>query len=76
MGVGGQRYAPAALPLGKTRFPLYRRLGRPQDRSGWVREISPPQGFNPRTVHSAASRYIDYVTPTHMHRWYKRDRQF
>jgi hypothetical protein len=26
--VGGQRHAPAALPLGKTWYPLYRRLGR------------------------------------------------
>ena len=26
-GVGGQRHA--ALPQGKTRYPLYRRLGRP-----------------------------------------------
>ena len=25
MGVGGQRHAPAALPPGKTRYPLYRR---------------------------------------------------
>jgi hypothetical protein len=25
-GVGGQRHAPAALPPGKTRYPLYRRL--------------------------------------------------
>jgi len=34
MVVGGQRHAPAALPLGKTRHPLYRRLGGPQGRSG------------------------------------------
>ena len=27
--VGGQRHAPAALPPGKTRYPLYRRLGGP-----------------------------------------------
>ena len=26
-GVGGQHHAPAALPPGKTRYPLYRRLG-------------------------------------------------
>jgi hypothetical protein len=40
--VGGQHHAPAALPLGKTRYPLHRRLGGPQDRSGQVRKISPP----------------------------------
>jgi hypothetical protein len=34
MGVGGQRHAPADLPPGKTRYPLYRRLGGPQGRSG------------------------------------------
>jgi hypothetical protein len=28
--VGGQHHAPAALPLGKTQYPLYRRLGVPQ----------------------------------------------
>ena len=45
MGVGGQRHAPAALPLGKTRYPLYRRLGGPQGRSGRVRKISSPTGI-------------------------------
>jgi len=40
MGVGGQGHAPAALPPGKTRYPLYRRLGGPQGRSGLVRKIS------------------------------------
>ena len=40
-GVGGQRHAPAALPPGETRYPLYRRLGGPQGRSGRVRKISP-----------------------------------
>jgi hypothetical protein len=29
------------LPLGKTRYPLYRRPGGPQSRSGQVRKISP-----------------------------------
>ena len=55
-GVGGQRHAPAALPPGKTRYQLYRRLGGPQGRSGQVRKISPPQGFDPRTVLPVASR--------------------
>ena len=31
-GVGGQHHAPAALPPGKTRYPLYTRLGGPQGR--------------------------------------------
>jgi len=29
MVLSGQRYAPAAVPPGKTRYPLYRRLGGP-----------------------------------------------
>ena len=40
-GVGGQPHAPAALPPGKTRYPVYRRLGGPQGRFGLVRKISP-----------------------------------
>ena len=43
--MGGQGHAPAALPPGKTRYPLYRRLGGPQGRSGRVRKISPPTGI-------------------------------
>jgi hypothetical protein len=31
--VGGQHHAPAALPPGKTRYPVSRRLGGPQGRS-------------------------------------------
>jgi len=49
-GVGGQRHAPAALTTGKTRYPLNRRLGGAQGRSGRLGKISPPPGFDPRTV--------------------------
>ena len=45
MGVGGQHHAPAALPPGNNRYPLYSRLGGPQGRSGRVRKISPPTGI-------------------------------
>ena len=41
MGVGGQRHAPAVLPPGNTGYPLYRRLGGPQGRSGRIQKISP-----------------------------------
>jgi len=59
----GQRHAPAALyPSGKTRYPLYRRLGGPQGLSGQVQKISPPPVFDPRTVQPVASRYTDYAT--------------
>ena len=51
-----------SVPPGKTRYPLYRRLGDPQGRSGQVRKISPPPGFDPRTDPLVASRYTDYTT--------------
>ena len=61
MGVGGQHHTPAALPSGKTRYPLYRRLGWPQGRSGRVLKISPPQRDSiPWTVLPIASRYTDW----------------
>ena len=63
MGVGGQHHAPAALPPGKTRYPLYRRLGGPQGRSGRFRKNSPPQELDPRPVQSVASHYTDWATP-------------
>ena len=61
MGVGGQRHAPAALPLGNTRYPLYKSLGGPQGRFGRMRKISPSPGFDPRTVQPVASRYTDWA---------------
>jgi hypothetical protein len=51
-----------SLPPGKTPYPLYERLGRLQGRSGQVRKISPPPGFDPRIVQPVASRYTDYAT--------------
>jgi hypothetical protein len=62
-GVGGQCHDPAALLPGKNRYPLYRRLGGPQDRSGRVWKISPPSGFDPRTVQPVASPYTDCAIP-------------
>ena len=66
MGVDGQHHAPTALPPGKTRYLLYRRLGRPQGRSGRVRKISPPPGFDPRTVQPVTTRYTDWAFPAHL----------
>jgi len=56
---GGQRHAPAALTLGKTRYLLYRRLGGPQGQSGRLRNISPTPGLDPRTFQPVAGRYTD-----------------
>jgi hypothetical protein len=63
MEVGGQRHDPAALSPRKTRYPLYRRLGRPQGRSERVRKISPSPGFDPWTVQSIAIRCTDWAIP-------------
>jgi len=65
MGVGSQRQVPAALPPGMTRYPLYKRLGGPQGRSGRVRKISPPPEFDPRPVQPVASHYTDWIIPAH-----------
>ena len=50
MGVGGQRHTLAALPPGgKTQYPLYRRMGKPQGRSEQVLEISIHRDLIPGT---------------------------
>ena len=56
MGLGGQRDAPATLPLGKIRYPLCVRLGGAEGRSGRVPKISPQPEFDPQTVQPPASR--------------------
>jgi len=63
MGVGGQRHDLATLPPGKTRYPLYRRLGRPQGRSGRVWKISPPPGLDPRTVQPLGFLWASHKFP-------------
>ena len=58
-----------SIPPGKTRYPLYRRLGGPQGRSGQVRKISPPPGYDPWTFQPVATCYTDYTTrPTLVNR--------
>jgi hypothetical protein len=42
MGVGGKRHAPAALPPGMTRYPLYRRLGRLHNDGSWGNIVGIP----------------------------------
>ena len=62
-GGGGSVSRPCrTLPPGKTRYPLYRRLGGPEGRSGQVRKISPPPGFDLRTIQPVGSRYTEYAT--------------
>ena len=61
-GEGSASRPRRTLPPGETRYPFYRRLDGPQGRSGQVRTISPPLGFDPRTVQPVGSRYTDYAT--------------
>ena len=49
------------LPPGKTRYPLYWRLGGPQDRSGRAENLV-PTGIWSRTVQPVVSRYTDWAT--------------
>jgi hypothetical protein len=63
MKMDGQHYAPTALPQGKTRYPLYLRLPRPEGLSGRLRKYSSPQGFDPQTVQPVASYYTNWAIP-------------
>jgi hypothetical protein len=74
-GVGGQHHALTALPPGKTRYPLYRRLGGPQGRSGHVRKIFPPPGFFKCTLlcyleHIYIQHTLVFTTISLSFRWY------
>ena len=59
MGVGYQRHAPTDLLPGIPWYPLFRRLGLPQGRSGGLRKISPLPGLDLQTVQPEASRCTD-----------------
>ena len=62
MGVGGQHHAPAALPPGKTQYPLYSEAGwAPRPVWTGAENLAPHQGFDPRTVQPVASRYTDWA---------------
>src|SRR5215475_5617532 len=63
--MAGERQAPSALPPRKTRYPLYRRLGGPQGRSGQVWKISPPTGirFPDRPARSQSLYRLSYRGP-------------
>jgi len=65
MGVGGQRHAPAALPPGKTRYPLYTKLGGSRVGLYGCGKSRPPPGLDLRTAQPVASRYTDWVIPAH-----------
>jgi hypothetical protein len=58
---------PHFTPWERPRYPLYRRLGGPQGRSGQVRKISPPRGFQyPECPARSQSLYrLSYLAHTH-----------
>ena len=57
-GVSPTPWSP--LPPGKTRYPLYRRLGGPQGRSGRAENLV-TTGIRSRTVQFVVSRYTDWA---------------
>jgi hypothetical protein len=63
MGVVRSLHAPAALPPIKWPDMLY--VGWPQARSGYVRKISLPPGFDSQTVQPVVSRYTDWAIAAH-----------
>ena len=64
--MGGQHHAPAALPPGRTRYPLYRRLEGLRSGLDGGGKNSPPPGFDPRTIQPVASSYTDRAIAAHL----------
>ena len=65
VGEGSASHLCRSLTPGKTRYPLYRRLGELQGRSGQVRKISPPPGIqSPESPSRSQSLYrLSYPGP-------------
>ena len=63
MVIGVRRHVPAALPLGKTRYRLYIRLGGPRAGLDGCGKISPPPEIDPRIFRPVASLYTDWAIP-------------
>ena len=67
MGVGGVSPTPRPpLPPGKTRYPLYRRLGGPQGRSGRAENLI-PTGIRSRTVQPVAQSLCQLSYRAHVY---------
>jgi len=61
-GKGSASRPGRSLNPGKTRYPLYRRLGGPQGRSGLGAENFAPSGIRSSDRPAAAIRYTDWAT--------------
>ena len=57
---------PGYLLMGKTRYPMYRRPGRPQGRFGQVQESHPPPGFDSPTVQPLESLHRLHYPSLHV----------
>ena len=66
-GEGSASRPGRSLPLGKTRCPLFRSLGGPQDRSGQVRKISPPTGIQSLDRPSPSQALFQIRYPAHQY---------
>jgi hypothetical protein len=63
---------PGCFTPGKeARYQLFRGLGGLQDRSERVRKVSPPPGFDPRTVQTVTSCSTDWAIPALQLYWVK-----
>jgi hypothetical protein len=65
MGVDGQRHAPAALPPGMTRYPLYKRLDGPPGPARKGAENLAPTGIRSpdRPARSESLYQLSYPSP-------------
>jgi len=61
-GEGSASRLGRSLPPEKNRYPLYRRLGGPQSRSGLVRKISSQPVFDARTFQPLYSHCTEWAT--------------
>ena len=66
-GSCGQRHSPAVLPPGMIHYPLHRRLGLPQCRSGRMQKILPPTWIlSPdRSAHRELLYQLRYPGPSY-----------
>jgi hypothetical protein len=64
-GMGGQRHAPAALPLWKDPVPILQDAGLAPETVWTGVENLTPVGFDPRTVQPVLSRCTDWAIVAH-----------
>jgi hypothetical protein len=64
-GLHGKSHASMELPLGMNQYPLYRKLGEPQDQYVQVQKNSVPPGFDSQTVQPVESHHTNSAMPAH-----------